>query len=256
MTQPQAQARPQAFLALWNSISRADLQPEYEAWHTFEHVPERVGMPGFIEAHRFRSFPQDENTPPAYFTCYWLTSCKALSTPQYKDVVAFPTAWSARMRLALRDFLRVPCELLGSCGNSSAAKLATLRLRPRPGGCAQELGQALQQRVDDAELVCAHWGLAQGADDFPLANAGPTGPHDLVLMLQHIDRGALQSTASSLLRQLGPVAELAGSPSYFELLSIVRQADLDSPLNARQPSKPHLLHRFAPEREALPGDKP
>ena len=35
----------QAFLALWNDVA-SGREAEYERWHTFEHVPERVAVPG------------------------------------------------------------------------------------------------------------------------------------------------------------------------------------------------------------------
>ena len=41
-----------AFLALWNDIE-PQRRTEYDAWHTFEHVPERVGIPGFIRGRRY-----------------------------------------------------------------------------------------------------------------------------------------------------------------------------------------------------------
>ena len=45
-------------------------------------VPERVGLPGFIEARRYRSHDDASSPqPPRYFTCYWLASIDALVTP-------------------------------------------------------------------------------------------------------------------------------------------------------------------------------
>lgn len=47
-----------AFLALWNGVSSEDARAEYEHWHTFEHVPERTALPGFLDAERYRSTDQ------------------------------------------------------------------------------------------------------------------------------------------------------------------------------------------------------
>ncbi|HYF19824.1 MAG TPA: hypothetical protein VEA40_18290, partial [Ramlibacter sp.] len=85
-----------AFLALWNGIDDARRQPEYEAWHSFEHVPERVGLPGFLEALRYRQ--STAGAPPDYFTCYWLDDIGALSSGPYGEVFQAPTNWTARMR--------------------------------------------------------------------------------------------------------------------------------------------------------------
>lgn len=249
MTAPTARTFPRAFLALWNSISSPRLAPEYETWHTFEHVPERVGLPGFMEARRYRSVEQPAN----YFTCYRLYSLEALATPAYRDVVAHPTPWSARMRGELRDFLRLPCELAGVHGNSSASRLATLHLRLAANGSGASLDAILKQRVEQAGLVCAHWGWASPGDDFPLANVVPSSPgegRDIVLMLQHFDLQALRQQTQTLLQSVQAVATLATAPAFFELLSQVRQGELSGPLSHRQAARPELLQSF------LQGDKP
>jgi hypothetical protein len=46
--------RGSAFLALWNEVG-ATRQAEYDLWHTLEHVPQRVGVPGFISGHQYRT---------------------------------------------------------------------------------------------------------------------------------------------------------------------------------------------------------
>lgn len=250
--------RAQGFLALWNSISSAQLQPEYDTWHTLEHVPERVGLPGFIEARRYRS--HDDAGPPAqpprYFTCYWLASIDALATPQYREMFAHPTPWSARMRSELRDFMRLPCTLSGSCGQSSARLLGTMHLRSDPARFSTQAGSALEGLVDKGQIVCAHWGAVEASEGFPIANrandAKTTWPGaDFVVMLQGLERSALQARTHELLQTLAPVATPVSTPAFFELQSQVRQDELASPLSARQPARPHLFQSFK-----QPGDKP
>ena len=145
MTRP-----PGAFLALWNSISSPALQPEYETWHTMEHVPERVGLPGFIEARRYRSWEPTANGTPLYFTCYWLDSLDALDSAPYRDVFTYPTPWSARMRTGLTDFFRLPCRLGGVVGQRQpAVYAASARRRGSDGNCtwcsAERLGRACRR---------------------------------------------------------------------------------------------------------------
>jgi hypothetical protein len=41
-----------AFLALWNDFDPAR-DEEYNCWHTFEHVPERVGIEGVVSGRRY-----------------------------------------------------------------------------------------------------------------------------------------------------------------------------------------------------------
>jgi hypothetical protein len=250
-------ATAHAFLALWNSISSPQLQPEYDTWHTFEHVPERVGLPGFIEARRYRSHDDGPSAQPArYFTCYWLESVGALATPQYREVFTHPTPWSARMRTELRDFFRLPCSLSGAYGQSTAPQLATVHLRGDATRFATQVATRLEQLVAQAKVVCAHWGTAEASEDFPIANrtsaveAASAGT-DFVVMLQGLDRATLRAHTHALVQTLSPVATGVSAPAFFELQSQVRQDELASPLGARQPARPHLFQAFQ-----KPGDKP
>lgn len=240
-----------AFLALWNSISSAQLQPEYETWHTFEHVPERVGLPGFIEARRYRSHDGQPGPAPRYFTCYWLESTAALDTAQYRDVFTHPTPWSARMRSELRDFFRLPCTLSGAHGQSGATQLATVHLKSDVAAFAAQAAALLQRLVDEARVACAHWGTAEASAGFPIANQVTSTPAqslgtDYVVMLQGIDRTALSACTRELVRTLLPIATAVSPPAFFELISQVRQDELDSPLTSRQPARAHLFQSFHP----------
>jgi hypothetical protein len=49
-----------AILALWNDYP-SGLAEEYEAWHTFEHVPERLTVPGMRAARRYVSSANSES---------------------------------------------------------------------------------------------------------------------------------------------------------------------------------------------------
>ncbi len=237
--------KPTAFLALWNGIADAVLQPEYEAWHTFEHVPERVGLPGFIEARRYRAWDVDAAGAPLYFTCYWLDDLAALDSPAYRDVFAAPTPWSARMRGQLRGFFRQPCRLAGSYGTSSASQLCTLRLRGEPTTMEAALSDRLAALVATASIVSAQWGAAAAsAFEVPIASTGADTGADsagaVVLMLQGIDRSALIAAAQAV----AAMATLTGPPGFFELLSQVRQDELAHPLGTRQPALMPLFHSF------------
>lgn len=241
-------SRPQerAFLALWNSISSPSVALEYETWHTFEHVPERVGLPGFVQARRYRSVEE----PTRYFTCYWVASLDSFSTPEYQAVFKHPTQWSARMRLELGEFYRMPCTTGGAYGNSSASMLATLRLCSAKPTFAAHLDFCLRQMVKQGNLVCAHWGLAVPSNDFPLPNvklrqAGPG--QDFVVMLQHFDAQTLRNSNEALLQSVDALVTAPIQTAYFELLTQVRQDELASPLGQGQPARTDLFEIFNPK---------
>jgi len=119
-----AETGPSAFLALWNDIERGR-EAEYDAWHTREHVPERVAAPGFLSGRRYvdRGHPVHR-----YFTLYDVADLGAFRTPQYRDLLDNPTDWSAAMRPSFRNFLRVPCAQEHAAGFGLGAGLAVVRL--------------------------------------------------------------------------------------------------------------------------------
>ncbi len=237
-----------AFLALWNSIRSARLQAEYEVWHTFEHVPERVSLPGFVEARRYRSHAGAGGTP-RYYTCYWLNALAALETPHYQEVYTHPTPWSARMRSELSEFLRLPCTLGGSCGPSGAAQLATLHLSSRMPGFPPSAATGLQNLVRQARVVSAHWGTVQAGTAFPLSNQvrpgmDPGPGHSHVVMLEGLDLATLQMAAQQMADAASADWQLASPPAFFELLSLVRQDELDPPAGPRPAARMDLYAAF------------
>lgn len=108
-----------AFLALWNDYP-ATLTDEYEAWHTYEHVPERLTTPGMLWARRYADFAQPDNR---YFTLYALESLQVLEQSSYLDLVRRPTDWSLSMRRHFLNVLRIPASDVASGGNGIGGSL-------------------------------------------------------------------------------------------------------------------------------------
>ena len=234
-----------AFLALWNGVNDAALRDEYEAWHAFEHVPERVGSPGFAWARRYVALPGQPG--PAYFTLYGLDSLDALQTARYQALLDEPTPWSARMRGVLSDFCREPCEAQSFHGVSAAAFIAPLRVRVHS---RSRVAQVLAALVDAGHALSAGWGAVDRASGHPLSaphtQAASEPGFDAVILLQHLREGLLLSALAALQRMLGGEATLRAPASCYALQSSVRQSDLMHPLAQRQPPRPELRQRFIP----------
>jgi len=100
-----------AFLALRNDVD-PERDAEYNVWHAFEHVPERVGVPGVLSGRRYVALdPERAGTPgPRYFTLYELDDLAALDGPDYAELIDRPTAWSRSMRPSLRSSSVAPAR--------------------------------------------------------------------------------------------------------------------------------------------------
>lgn len=101
-----------AILAIWNDYPAAFAE-EYASWHTFEHVPERLTVPGMQAARRYVSASEIET----YFTLYDLEDLSVIEHPAYIDLVRNPTPWSLKMRRHFSKVLRIPGKIAATGGH-------------------------------------------------------------------------------------------------------------------------------------------
>lgn len=142
-------------LAIWNDIAPGD-EAEFNHWHTREHVPERVGIPGFLRGRRYAATAGS----PAYFTLYETDSVATLSGPAYLARLNDPTPWTRRALPLFRNTNRSACRVTLSLGHGVGGALGTLRLEPLPSR-EEELrawltGTTLPALVDRPGIVGAH----------------------------------------------------------------------------------------------------
>lgn len=138
--------RGDAFLTLWNDVEPGR-ETEYERWHSTEHVPERVSIPGMLAARRYIGSTEGRHR---FLTLYDAASLDVFSSPAYLTVAEQPTAWSLSMRRSLRGFHRVPCTTVRTTGRGLAGHAVALRfsiphgatLPPPPFNTAFHLGEA------------------------------------------------------------------------------------------------------------------
>lgn len=100
-----------AFLAMWNACNPS--RRDYDAWHTLEHVPERLSVPGFLGARRYVG---GEGPLPEYLTVYGLSGLDVLDSRPYRDLLDRPTQWSSEIRPDLSDVIRHGCRTLSRFG--------------------------------------------------------------------------------------------------------------------------------------------
>ena len=117
-----------AALAMWWDMS-ASRRAEFEHWHTHEHFPERLGIPGFNRATRWTSADGDEGI----FVMYELDDYAVLASPAYLARLNTPTPWSTRLMPDHRNMVRSQCRVLESRGISPARNALTVRFSPASG---------------------------------------------------------------------------------------------------------------------------
>ncbi|HYI87504.1 MAG TPA: hypothetical protein VEX61_10440, partial [Burkholderiales bacterium] len=78
-----------AAVAMWWEIA-SEVRAEWEDWHTREHMPERLGIPGFLRGTRWIA----ESGQPSYFVLYEAERVQTLTAGTYLERLNHPTRWS------------------------------------------------------------------------------------------------------------------------------------------------------------------
>lgn len=131
-------ARP-GLLAVWNDIAEED-DAEFNAWYQEEHVPERLRVPGFLNARRYR----DLAAPFSYAALYDTACVAALASPAYLERLAQPTARTRAIMPRFRNMARAACTIAADVGplRAPGAVLACIELGASPEDTAPRLLEA------------------------------------------------------------------------------------------------------------------
>ncbi len=75
-------------VAIWNGIAEEGRKDFYD-WHLHEHMPERLGIPGFLRGRRYRA--ADKETKPEFFTLYETSTFEVIQGLDYLNRLNAPT---------------------------------------------------------------------------------------------------------------------------------------------------------------------
>ncbi len=118
-----------AVIAIWSDIEPGMLE-EHDAWHSVEHFPERLAIPGFLRGRR--SVAADTAAAAQRFICYEIESIAVATSAPYLERLNNPTPWSRKI-MAAHSLNRTLCSVAASEGFGLGAHLLTVRLSPQPG---------------------------------------------------------------------------------------------------------------------------
>ncbi|MDQ6620783.1 MAG: hypothetical protein M3Z31_14010 [Pseudomonadota bacterium] len=205
--------RGNVFLALWNDVTRSR-EPEYDRWHTLEHVPERVAVSGFNGARRYVNRTRETHR---YFTLYEVDDVATFDHPEYVDLVKHPTTWTASMRSDFRNAVRASCTLAVSRGEGIAVALGILCFN---AAALDDITRAMDHVLADPGVTACHLGRACDGG-VPMAWMPPSDEHgvrafDHVFLIEALEReSALQAlTHARILMGLANLAVDFGNDVY------------------------------------------
>jgi len=188
-----------AAVAIWFDVA-PEMKAELEDWHSHEHMPERVAIPGFLRGTRF-------SREPSYFVLYEAAELATVTTGAYLESLNNPTPWSRKMMPHHLNVVRSLCRVRASFGGGLAYAVATIRFSPAQGR-AESLalwlaGDALPALPRRKGLTGAHLLESEPAERTPPTaeqkmRGGADARADRVLLICGYDAEAVEAAASEL----------------------------------------------------------
>jgi hypothetical protein len=123
-----------AMLLLFDVVQNAI--PEHDEWHTHEHIPERLSIPGFVRGTRWVAL----NGEPRYFVMYEVERLAVLTSNAYLERLNNPSQWTSKMMPNYRGMTRGFCSVEGSFGFGMGRASLLIRFSP-----AAETGSSLRK---------------------------------------------------------------------------------------------------------------
>lgn len=188
-----------AFLAIWHDIAEGR-HDAYIEWHTREHMPERLSIPGFRTGKRLHAPAAGRYV---FGTIYAADDVEVFRSPAYLERLNNPTPWTAEVAPSFCNFLRVACDRVATAGTGDGGSMATIRFRFAGEQGDTGLRQAAQALVDAIHalpgLACVHLGIARSevsgvrTRETELRSAMSEPGFDAVLLLEGSSRAGLEA---------------------------------------------------------------
>jgi hypothetical protein len=210
----------------------AEAIAEHDDWHTHEHVPERLAIPGFLRGTRWIAI----RGQPRYFVLYEVATLATLTSAPYLERLNNPSVWTSAMMQHYRGMTRGLCTVLGSHG-LGMGHLAYL-VRFKMGAESEESLQTwlLEETVPALPVKrgigSAH--LLHGATPAPMTNEqsirGPDASVDWALLVMGYDTDALMALGQKLLgpRHLERRGAAGAVDALYRLDYTLTHAEIDA----------------------------
>jgi hypothetical protein len=118
----------QGVLAIWNGMNPG-FEEEFTRWHVVEHIPERVGIPGFLRGRRYVAV---DGQPP-FFNFYETETIDVLESPAYKERLNNPTPWTLATVKEFTNTSRTLCDVVLTRGKGEGVFIETIELETHKG---------------------------------------------------------------------------------------------------------------------------
>ena len=102
---------------------------EHDHWHTHEHMPERLSIPGFLRGSRWTA----PGAAAHYCVLYEVAAVAVLDSAAYRERLDHPTPWTAAMMRNYSNMRRALCTVVASSGCGLGSTALVVRFAPDQG---------------------------------------------------------------------------------------------------------------------------
>lgn len=224
-----------AAIAMWWEIA-SEVKSEFEDWHSHEHMPERLAIPGFLRGSRWVSVDGSNS----YFILYETESLDTVTSGPYLERLNNPTPWSRKIMPQHRNMVRSLCRVQSTFGSGLAEAMLTVRFSPKPR-TEERLGQWLAVELlrtlpARKGLVAAHLlrdaARSQGAPTTEQKIRGSDTVADWIVLVNGYDANAVRTLAIEELNDAAMAAHGAVPGSIarvYSLAYLLTAADIVKP---------------------------
>lgn len=195
-----------AFLAIWHDIADGG-HDAYVEWHSREHMPERLSIPGFRTGKRLHAPAASRYV---FGTIYAADDVEVFRSDAYLERLNSPTPWTVEIAPSFRNFLRIACERIASAGKGDGGSMATIRFSYAGAESEAALRQAADSLVGSLlalpGVACVHLGVARSevsgvrTRETELRSAMAEQGFDAVLLLEGSSRAGLEAALAEAVR--------------------------------------------------------
>lgn len=187
-----------AAMAVWGDVE-ARAEAEFNEWYHRQHVPERVGMPGWRAGRRYRRVDRGRYR---YLAAYEVDSLASFDDPVYRHALDHPTDWTKRMMPSFRNFVRATCRVRLVAGEVAGGFLASVRFAPPDAGREAVVrwvaGEALHDLRERPGITRVQlWEADSGRSLTPTTEqsmrSGPDGQAAFAAIIEGTERAAVEA---------------------------------------------------------------
>jgi hypothetical protein len=126
---------------MWHE-ARPEARADYYEWHNREHMPERLGIPGFRRGRRYIAVDGQLK----FFILYETDALATLTGADYQLRLNNPSPWTRRNSALLMNASRSLCRVAATHGTGQGGYIMTLRYDVAEG-CEEEHRRLLVHRI-------------------------------------------------------------------------------------------------------------